>query len=182
MIKRRTAKEIFKEAMIETAKTVPIDKITVKMLVEKSGLSLQTFYNHFRDKQDLVLYIHKAEGDNLLKRLEEGESFRELTLANIRFYRRHRDFMHNALLNTHGMDSYVIRSSLNAYESLKKYILKRFSLDELDEERDLLLKAYCFSCTFMYAEWAFSMKDVSEETFAGYVEDMMPEKLREYLI
>ena len=49
-MKKRTSKEIFSEALLELSRTTPVDKITVKQIVEASGLSLQTFYNHFKDK------------------------------------------------------------------------------------------------------------------------------------
>lgn len=35
-----------------------LDKITIKDIQEKTGLSRQTFYNHFKDKDDLVQYCY----------------------------------------------------------------------------------------------------------------------------
>ena len=42
-MKRQKAKEVFGDALMALAKTAPVDRITVKQIVEKSGLSLQTF-------------------------------------------------------------------------------------------------------------------------------------------
>ena len=57
-LKKRTSKQIFAETLLELSKRMPVDKITVKQIVDESGLSLQTFYNHFLDKADLILWIH----------------------------------------------------------------------------------------------------------------------------
>ena len=38
----------------ECMKTTPVDRITVKDIVEGSGLTRQTFYRNFKDKSDLI--------------------------------------------------------------------------------------------------------------------------------
>ncbi len=60
-MKKRATKDIFVEALLKLAKRKSIDKISVKEIVEESGLSLQTFYNHFLDKADLILWVHKSK-------------------------------------------------------------------------------------------------------------------------
>ena len=75
-VKRQKSKEVFADALMTLAKTEPVEHITVKQIVEKSGLSLQTFYNHFRDKEDLVRWVHQWGGERMLARLEgKGYSF-----------------------------------------------------------------------------------------------------------
>ena len=59
-MKKKSANEIFGGTLLELARSTPIEKITVKQIVEGSGLSLQTFYNHFHDKNDLVRWIHRS--------------------------------------------------------------------------------------------------------------------------
>ena len=51
-MKRQKSKEVFGDALMTLARTQPVERITVKQIVEKSGLSLQTFYNHFKDKSE----------------------------------------------------------------------------------------------------------------------------------
>ena len=167
---------------MELARHKTVDKITVQQIVEESGLSLQTFYNHFRDKPDLILWIHKSKFDELLAKLgKNGYTFHDLTLENIQFYTEHKDFMWNALNNTHGQDSYLIASQTNAYQVMRRYILKHHSLTELPEDIDFYLKMYCSAGPYMYAEWAFHMKNTPPEVFAGYIERFIPEPLKPYI-
>ena len=39
-MKKRTSKQIFAETFLELSRELPIDKITVKKIIEESGLSL----------------------------------------------------------------------------------------------------------------------------------------------
>ena len=182
-MKKRTSKEILSEALLELSSTTPVDKITVKQIVEASGLSLQTFYNHFKDKYELILWIHKSEGDRTIARLgQDGYDYDDLIMDNIRFYLQHREFMYNALNNTHGSVSYAEMSSDNAYRVWCEYILKHHGITELPEEVDFDLKMYCYAFMRMTAEWAFHRTDISLETFARYMKDAMPEKLKPYLV
>lgn len=182
-MRKRTSKQIFAETLLDISKRKSIDKITVQQIVDESGLSLQTFYNHFRDKADLILWIHKSKFDELLEKLgKNGYTYRDLTLENIQFYVGHKDYMWNALNHTHGQDAYWRASADNAYKVLHAYILKHYGLSELPEDINFYLKIYCFAAPYIYAEWAFNMENTPPEVFAEYVEGAMPEPLKKYLL
>ncbi len=182
-MKKRTSKAIFAETLLELSSQKPIDKITVRQIIDESGLSMQTFYNHFKDKADLILWIHRSKFEELLAKLgKDGYTYHDLTLENIRFYTEHKDFMWNALNHTHGQDSYLHKSAETAYKVLREYILDQRGLSGLPEAIDFYLKVYCYASPFIYAEWAFHMDQTPPEVFAGYVEGAMPEELKEYLL
>lgn len=42
------------DAMKHCMKTAPVEKITVKEIVEACGVTRQTFYRNFQDKYDLI--------------------------------------------------------------------------------------------------------------------------------
>ena len=56
-------KALLANALIVMLQKRPIDKITVKDLVDECGLTRQTFYNHFYDIYELVewIYLQAAE-------------------------------------------------------------------------------------------------------------------------
>ena len=58
-------KEILANGLIALSETVPLESVTVKQLLEHTGVSRQTFYNHFLDKNDLIqyIYLHKTIPD-----------------------------------------------------------------------------------------------------------------------
>ena len=181
-MRKRSSKEIFAETLLELSQHKAVDKITVQQIVDESGLSLQTFYNHFRDKADLILWVHKSKFEELLGKLgKDGYTFRDLIAENIRFYSDHRDFMWNALNHTHGQDSYWRASYETGYRIIRRYVAEKNGLDDLPEDLDFYIKAYSCISTQMYAEWAFNMKDTPPEVFEGYLEELTPEPLKRYL-
>ena len=93
-MKKRTSKETFGDALLALARSEDLERITVKQIVEKSGLSLQTFYNHFRDKEDLVAWMHREGSEQALNRLVERHcSFHEILLACIRFFAENDNYL-----------------------------------------------------------------------------------------
>ncbi len=50
-------------AFVELCSEKNIESITVKDVIARCGVSKQTFYNHFRDKQDLMNYVYQREVD-----------------------------------------------------------------------------------------------------------------------
>ena len=62
----RTKKE-FAEALIALAEKKEIEKITVQDLLDACDASRQTFYNHFRDKYDLINWIYSDAANEALK-------------------------------------------------------------------------------------------------------------------
>lgn len=50
----KKTKKTFEDSLAELARELPLNKITVKMLCEKSQLSRNAFYFHYRDIYDLV--------------------------------------------------------------------------------------------------------------------------------
>lgn len=51
-------KSLIVDALIELCNEKPLAKISISDIQKKSGVSRQTFYNHFRDKNDLIQYIY----------------------------------------------------------------------------------------------------------------------------
>lgn len=49
---------IIMDALLELCAEQPLARVTVKQILQRSGISRQTFYNHFLDKNDLVCRIY----------------------------------------------------------------------------------------------------------------------------
>lgn len=51
-------KKLIADALIELCETKSLSKISISDIIEASSVSRQTFYNHFKDKADLIQYIY----------------------------------------------------------------------------------------------------------------------------
>ena len=180
-MKKKSANEIFGGTLLELARSTPIEKITVKQIVEGSGLSLQTFYNHFHDKDDLVRWIHRSEGERALTKLEgKRYSFHDLTIDNVRFYSRNANYLRHSMGG--GMlNPYAELSAESAIGFLTSYICKSRSLERLPQQIEFYLRMFVYSCLHAFADWALGNAALTEEELAAYLEDGMPEKLKPYL-
>ncbi|MFD1431016.1 TetR/AcrR family transcriptional regulator C-terminal domain-containing protein [Lacticaseibacillus mingshuiensis] len=59
-----TTKETICAATKREVLTRPFSAITVTTIMQEAGLRRQTFYDHFRDKYDVLAYIYQTEVDN----------------------------------------------------------------------------------------------------------------------
>ena len=125
-VRKRKSKELFAEALLTLARTEQADRITVKQIVEASGLSLQTFYNHFHDKEDLVLWIHRRGGERALARLEGKRcTFHDLTNESIRFFSQNANYLRVSMGG--GMvNAYAEISAESAYDFLPEERLAEY--------------------------------------------------------
>ena len=181
-MKKRSSKEIFADTLLSLAKREPVERITVKQIVEASGLSLQTFYNHFHDKSELVIWVHRQMGNRILARIEKGPySFHELTMDIIRFYEE-----------TPGCKSSNFRIGLEGrcaelsadivYKLFATFIRRSSGTEELTEELDFYLRMYVHAGLYVFSEWSRKAQAIPAERLAKYLEQGMPEKLKPYLL
>ena len=52
----------------------PLDKITVKDITDVCGVSRQTFYRHFQDKQDLVNWYFEVILEESFRHMGKGKT------------------------------------------------------------------------------------------------------------
>lgn len=84
------------EALLELCDQKPLTSITIKDLLQKTGVSRQTFYNRFRDKNDLIqwTYEHKVLGNFLNN--DPNYTYYENTVSFYRNIDAHRNFLRQA--------------------------------------------------------------------------------------
>lgn len=87
---------ILADALLELCNTKPLVSVTIKDLLEKTGVSRQTFYNRFRDKNDLIqwTYQHKVLGNFLSN--DPDYTYYENTLSFYQNIDLHRNFLKQA--------------------------------------------------------------------------------------
>jgi len=126
------AKDAFAGALKKLMRNLHVDRISVKDIVDVSGYSRKTFYNHFRDKEDLLVWIFNddvldlAQDYNLidyysfitkqLNRLDEQEYSAFLAKRSRQLY-ENRHFYRNAFSSKkpNGLNEYLSSMSYITY-------------------------------------------------------------------
>ena len=78
MIIQQTTKDLLAESLKDLAKSKSVDKITIKELTQNCGLTPPTFYNHFRDKYELMAWIYNQKVEDSMKNFGSGDSFEDV--------------------------------------------------------------------------------------------------------
>lgn len=74
MVKRRTTKDYLTESFKELAERKSIAKITIADITNNCEYSQPTFYNHFKDKYDLITWIAKCNAREIvLEKNKDGK-------------------------------------------------------------------------------------------------------------
>lgn len=68
---------------MELVSNKPLDKISVKEIVDNTDLSRQTFYRHFKDKHYLINWSLKVILDQLAKEIQAKESTQYQALVKL---------------------------------------------------------------------------------------------------
>ena len=182
-MKKRTSKQIFAETFLELSRESPIDKITVKKIVEESGLSLKTFYNHFSDKYSLMLYIEQMESNRLHAKLSDGDlTFHEYLRSGVEYYRKIKHFLSNAFENTQGADSYMKMHAEEACRSILAFIQKKNDLTEIPADIVFAGRFYANGLASSFFDYNFGDNKLGENEFIRYCEECIPEKLEPFLL
>lgn len=75
---------------------VPLERVTVKQLLERSGVSRQTFYNHFLDKNDLICQVYERRMVPAFTGTPTGFAYRDELERSLALMRTHGSFMQQA--------------------------------------------------------------------------------------
>ncbi len=166
----------------ECMKTTPVDKITVKDIVEGCGVTRQTFYRNFKDKYDLINWYFDKLVLQSFAQIGMGHTVGESLAQKFDFIRNEKAFFTEAFRS----DDYnsVKEHDFELILQFYKNLLARKSCHPLGEELEFLLEMYCRGSVYMTEKWVLGgMKDSSGEIAAKLVEAMPPklEKVfREY--
>lgn len=97
MQEKRNIEECLAESLKALIQTEPFEKITIKEIVDRVGTTRVTFYNHFRDKYELVEWIiHKQVIEPVGILLQHGMIKEALILIFEKVY-EDRDFYRQAV-------------------------------------------------------------------------------------
>lgn len=152
---------------------VPLSRVTVKQLLERSGVSRQTFYNHFLDKNDLIAKVYDrmviSEFD------ERGDAaevdYRSSLVASLGRMRAHAAFLSQALRMTdqNNLTEHAIAHS-RAFDLA--WHQRLWGPDPMPDELRFATEYHAMASSYMVISWVLSGFPVSEEELAGLIADM----------
>lgn len=174
-VKNEKTKYKLANSIKECMKTTPVDRITVKNIVEGCDVTRQTFYRNFKDKYDLINWYFDKLVLQSFEQIGMGHTVLESLTQKFEFIVSEKAFFIGAFRS-------------DDYNSLKEHdfeLILRFYMDliarktsqPLEEELQFLLEMYCRGSVYMTIKWVLGgMKD-TPGVMAGKLVDAIPPKL-----
>ena len=171
-------KKALADALKAALQNKPLDKITVKELVETCGINRQTFYYHFQDIYDLLGWIYQTEAIDAIRYKKSYDTWPQGLLAIFTYVGNNRQLC------------------INTYRSLARDHLERF-LDEVlndllghvvdeiavdtpatAEQKEFITRFYSHAFAGILLDWLKQGLKTSPETLARQIGQIMDGTIR----
>lgn len=179
MQKKKSAKEYLAESAIELLSRGRVENISVRQIADNCGVSTRTFYNYFKDKNDLFLYVYTSDLEEFFQKNKEHLTFEPFMYHTGEVLWEYQDFFKNFQAYT-GQNNF--RDSV--YDPLMEYYEKIITECFHDEVTKDLHESLMFFVHGMigYVYWYYSQPQLQPvaEGIAVFVRNC-PEPLKKYI-
>ena len=181
-MRKQTTKDVIARALVELSATKSIDKITIQEITKKCGLTKTTFYNHFQDKYDLVVWAYAEPVRDIAGRAgSEGYTLGSAIYDILCYFDENKKFILNALKNTSGQNYFLHYVARVHFTILRDFVTAKNGFADVPKRLEVLLKLYAYGTVQMVCEWLLDMMPIPAEEFAVFLEAGVPEEMKPYL-
>lgn len=181
-MKKITTKTRFTSAIIKLLKNKPLEKITVKEIVDQCGLTRQSFYMNFCDKFDLVNQIFTSDAEKSIQLLSDGSTTWEIVILSLlKTMKIRQNFYVNALKynRQNSLSGYLAEYAVNVHSKL---LLSKIENSANYEKVSFAVQfhAYGFACTV--TNWALTGMKIPPKELSELIMDNMPDIMKQYYL
>ncbi len=176
MDERDRAREKLARAIKEEMEQASLDKITVTQIVERAGVTRQTFYRNFKDKYDLVNWHFEQLAQKSFKQMGVSLTLREGLIKKFEFLKGERTFFTQAFRSNdcNSVVAYDYQCILEFYSAILEKKLRR---RELPPDVAFLLQMYCAGSIRMTVEWVTGGMERPIPELVDLLIEAMPQRL-----
>lgn len=163
------------DAMKQCMKTAPVEKITVKEIVEACGITRQTFYRNFKDKYDLINWYFDKILLESFEHMGEGETIYEGLVNKFCYIRQEKMFFRVAFKND---DQNCLRD--HDFQLILQFYTEKIEQNtqrQISDRVRFLLEMYCHGSIYMTVQWLLGQWKGTPEELASLLVAAMPEEL-----
>ena len=171
---RKFTKRSLAMQFIRMCEKVPLKKITIKSFLEFADISKQTFYNYFKDKDDLMNYSYGVAADSIIVEMDTSLEGIYYGAAQMGYEcLKHKNFyMQMAKYET--QNSFAHNFSQNVESVYRRKLTELGYLTDSDVQRQQIVHYFCVGiCTF-YVDWIYTGMNESPDYVASTIIECMP--------
>lgn len=177
---RKHAKRLLEQALMELLKQSSLDQIDVRELAKKAGLSRQTFYYNFKNKQDMIDWIFKKNNEKAKQAFQETYSLYDYILTTLNTIFQNRQFYADVLLSDYQKSVSPGPSEQGIINAIQEIELHSNQGKMTTEQWDSLI-FFAFGAKGMVMHWLSDKMRVNAETMTEIILANMPPTLKAYL-
>lgn len=171
-----TKQRIF-NAFDELLSEIPFDKITVQMIIERSGVSKSTFYRHFKDKYEVLNFNSLALGEHLIEQ-RICRDWHEFLLKMFQAIAKDSKYYRRAF-RTSGQNAHYGFLYNYSFSIVEKCYLHKMQKAELTTQEYFLFSHYCYGCVGILQDWLNRPDSLTPEEMADIFFNAMPEQCKD---
>ena len=172
---RKKMKYRLADAMKVCMKKMPVEKITVKEIVEACGTTRQTFYRNFQDKYDLINWYFDKILLESFQHMGEGDTVKEGLLNKFRYIEEEQLFFHAAFKTD---EQNCLKQ--HDFELILDFYTRQIEEKTgrpMDEKIKFMLEMYCQGSVYMTTQWVLGDMKKRPEKMAENLVKAMPAEL-----
>lgn len=163
------------EAMKTCMRTMPVEKITVKEIVQECGTTRQTFYRYFLDKYDLINWYFDKILLESFEHMGDGTTVYEGLCKKFQYIEEEKLFFKAAFRNDQQncLREHDFRLILAFYTRQMEEKTK----EPISENLRFLLEMYCQGSIYMTVQWVLGERKSTPQEMAKALVSAMPSEL-----
>lgn len=163
------------EAMKTCMRTMPVEKITVKEIVQECGTTRQTFYRYFLDKYDLINWYFDKILLESFEHMGEGTTVYEGLCKKFQYIEEEKLFFKAAFRNDQQncLREHDFRLILAFYTRQ----IEEKTKEPISENLRFLLEMYCQGSIYMTVQWVLGERKSTPQGMAKALVSAMPSEL-----
>ena len=163
------------EAMKTCMITMPVEKITVKEIVQECGTTRQTFYRYFLDKYDLINWYFDKILLESFEHMGEGKTVYEGLCKKFQYIEEEKLFFKAAFRNDQQncLREHDFRLILAFYTRQ----IEEKTKEPISENLRFLLEMYCQGSIYMTVQWVLGERKSTPQEMAKALVSAMPSEL-----
>lgn len=167
VITAKSTKHMIAEIMMNMVLEDAIDDISVQKLCANCGISRRTFYNHFRDKYDLIDWIYKTEAVDYLTLVGEECSWYDVVIMKLNIIKKSPGFYRRVYRQEWFLESF--------YNITKQLYLETIRKNGGGTDIEFEVEFYCYACVKETGLWVLGgLKESPEELVKRFVRCLPP--------
>ena len=163
------------EAMKTCMRTMPVEKITVKEIVQECGTTRQTFYRYFLDKYDLINWYFDKILLESFEQMGEGKTVYEGLCKKFQYIEEEKLFFKAAFRND--QQNCLREHDFQLILAFYTRQIEEKTKEPISENLRFLLEMYCQGSIYMTVQWVLGERKSTPQEMAKALVSAMPSEL-----